>query len=290
MKWAGPHFLFPLCAVLFLACVCTVHAQTASQIYSSIGRSSSQPIAIEVTPAPKETYRITSKHTWRMTPGNYQRNRFAEVEITDKDQSDFALYFMLTNAQMEEMQGLVSKRDFEAYLRKLTEGLLPQVREKEIPVYDFNPAGRGGCFTVLHAKDRESKEPFSTVEVGICRIGENCILSYKLSRKDALDPETRINLYKLLVSLSKEEIPEPQSRHRFSSARKVWDAAIDEFAKRLGGYDKLSAQYPFQISYLKGRWVVAGQEIAAAREDLLELMFDPQEGASDQPDAVQTVE
>ncbi len=187
----------------------------------------------------------------------------------------------MTNRQEENVKNLIYQKDFENYLLSTTKGLLSGAREKEVKLFDFSPAGMPGCMTVLHSKEgrNPANHAFPVVEAGVCRISEQVILTFVLQRKIELAPETRIDLYKLLVSLGKEEIADQrENRSVLASTGQVWNAAVEKFRLKLG-MEEFSKQYPFTIELKNNHWIIAGQPVLPdAKKSILVLKLSAKDG------------
>ena len=265
-------------------------ADARQKASAAIEQNKISPIAIDVSPAPNDTFRITAKHVWKMKPGLYRKGHLQEVLITDQDAQDFALYFVLTNRQEESVKKLNLKNDFETYLRSTTQSLLAGAKEKEIKVHEFSPIGQPGFFTVLHSREgrNPAKHAFPVIEAGVCKISENTILTFVFQHKMDLAPETRIDLYKLLAGLGKEDIADQRSTSVLATTQQVWNAAVEKFQQKLGA-DEFSKQYPFSVTLRNNQWIISGQSVLPdAKKPVMILKLSAKDGYEVGPAKAQT--
>ena len=125
--------------------------------------------------------------------------------------------------------------------------------------------------------------PFPVLEGGICKISENGILTFILQYKKDLDPQTRIELYSTLAALAKEKanISEDQAGFRIPSFSKAWKEATSILLEKAGA-EALSRQYPFQLSYEHGKWIITGQPHESdAQETPLKPILNPVTGSEE---------
>ncbi len=70
-------FYSAISSVICLFCLAgTVRGADLSPNTPDIERNKISAVAIEVSPSANDTFRITAKHAWKMTPGVYRKGHF----------------------------------------------------------------------------------------------------------------------------------------------------------------------------------------------------------------------
>jgi len=99
---------------------------------------------------------------------------------------------------------------------------------------------------------------FTTIEAGMCRISERCILSYFLIYNDKLDADTRIQVYRVMTKLAKPDDAGSRKEHLLPDTASAWDFALKELPLKIG-MEKFSEQFPFILEFRNDHWIYFGQ-------------------------------